>query len=193
MRKSEINRKTAETDISLSLVIDGNGVSEIQTGCGFMNHMLTLFACHGNFDLKIHCVGDTDVDFHHSVEDVGICLGKAFAEALADRSGINRYGDVILPMDEALVLCAADVSGRPFAAVELDITAEKVGDMDTELVEEFFRAFTNNAGVTLHIRKLAGKNTHHVIEAAFKAFARVMKTACTANGSGKILSTKGVL
>lgn len=195
MRKSEINRKTAETDISLSLSLDGKGISKIDTGCGFLDHMLTLFASHGRFDLSVECKGDTKVDYHHSVEDIGICLGKAFAEAVGDCKGIKRYGNMMLPMDESLVLCALDVSGRAYLAYGLDIKAEKIGDFDTELIEEFFLAFVRNANITLHVKQLDGKNAHHIAEAAFKAFARALRYAVEIDGAAKdeIPSTKGVL
>ena len=195
MRSAEINRKTGETDISLSLNLDEAYPSEIQTGCGFLDHMLTLFAKHGGFGLKVSCKGDTYVDYHHSVEDVGICLGKAFAEALGNMAGINRYAHTILPMDEALILTAVDVSGRSLLACSLEGMARRVGDFDTELVEEFFTAFVRNAGITLHVRALAGTNSHHIIEGAFKSFARSMKTAVAIDpaNAGAIPSTKGVL
>lgn len=195
MRKGVINRKTAETDIELSLTLDGAGKSDINTGCGFLDHMLTLFASHGRFDLSVSCKGDTDVDFHHSVEDIGICLGKAFSEAIGDCRGIKRYGNMMLPMDESLVLCALDVSGRAYLNYDVNMTAERIGDFDTELVEEFFLAFVRNSGVTLHIKMLDGKNAHHVAEAAFKAFARALRQAVEIDGQGKneIPSTKGVL
>jgi imidazoleglycerol-phosphate dehydratase len=195
MRTAEISRRTAETDISLCLDLDGAGRSEIDSGVGFLDHMLTLVARHGRFDLTLTCRGDTGVDDHHSVEDIGICLGAAFAEALGDRRGIRRYGDVILPMDEALVLAAADISGRGMLVMDLPLAAQKVGTFDTELVEEFFTAFARNAGVTLHVRKLAGHNTHHVIEAAFKAVARALREACAIDPAlaGEIPSTKGTL
>ena len=164
MRTAEIIRKTAETDISLKLDLDGKGDSEINTGCGFLDHMLTLFARHGRFDLNVTCKGDTQVDYHHSAEDIGIALGSAFSEALSDMKGIKRYADIILPMDEALILEAIDVSGRSFLAYEVEIPTAKVGDFDTELVEEFFLAFVRKAGVTLHIKMLSGKNSHHIIE-----------------------------
>ena len=194
-RTSEINRKTAETDISLRLDLDGRGVSDISTGVGFLDHMLTLFARHSRCDLKVRCAGDTEVDFHHSVEDVGICLGTAIAEALGDCRGINRYGSAIIPMDEALILAAVDVSGRGCLGWALDIPAEKVGDFDTELAEEFFLAVTRTSRMTLHLRQLAGKNSHHIIEGAFKAFARAMRQAAAADpaAQGEIPSTKGVL
>ena len=188
----KITRKTAETDVSLSLSLYGSGKSEIDTGCGFMDHMLTLFACHGGFDLSVKCVGDTNVDYHHSVEDIGIVLGEAIAQALGDGAGINRYGDAIIPMDESLVLCAVDVSGRGVLAYDMGRLNEKVGEMDTELVKEFFLALTRKSGLTLHIRALAGENTHHKIEACFKAFARALKKAVKKTG-GAIPSTKGVL
>lgn len=195
MRTSEIKRRTAETDIALSLKLDGTGEGQIDTGCGFFNHMLTLFAAHGGFDLSLGCVGDTDVDYHHTVEDVGIALGEAFCSALGDKAGITRYGDIILPMDEALILCAVDISGRGGLYYELSIPTEKVGDFDCELTREFFAAFARCCGVTLHIRQLSGLNSHHIIEGAFKAFARAMKTACAIDTSlrGKIPSTKGTL
>ena len=195
MRKSDISRKTAETNIELSLALDGTGVSQIDTGCGFFDHMLTLFASHGRFDLSVKCIGDTKVDYHHSVEDIGICLGKAFAEALGDCKGIKRYGNMMLPMDESLVLCALDVSGRAYLKYGLNITAEKIGDFDTELVEEFFLAFVRNANITVHIKHLDGTNAHHIAEAAFKAFARAMRQAVEIDEKTKneIPSTKGVL
>ncbi len=195
MRSSEITRKTAETDISLGLNLDGSGKSDIDTGIGFMDHMLTLFARHGCFDLSVKCRGDLDVDAHHSTEDIGICLGDAFAEALGDMAGINRYADIILPMDEALVMAAVDVSGRGYLGYGLDIPTEKVGSFDTELVEEFFLGFVRRANVTLHFRQLSGTNSHHIIEAAFKAFGRIMKAAVAVDPTldGQIPSTKGVL
>ena len=195
MRKGEIKRKTAETDIELSLALDGTGKSNIYTGSGFLDHMLTLFAAHGRFDLNVSCKGDTNVDFHHSVEDVGICLGKAFSDAIGDCKGIKRYGNMILPMDESLVLCALDVSGRAYLNYDVSITAEKIGDFDTELIEEFFFAFVRNSGVTLHIKQLDGKNAHHIAEATFKAFARALRQAVEIDIQSKdeIPSTKGVL
>ena len=195
MRNFEINRKTAETDIALSLELDGSGKSNIDTGCGFLDHMLTLFASHGSFDLTVKCMGDTDVDYHHSVEDIGICLGKAFAAALGDCAGIYRYGNMILPMDEALILTAVDVSGRSYLAFDLNIPTEKVGDFDTELVEEFMIAFVRNAGITLHVKQLAGTNSHHIIEGAFKSIARALKSAVAIDEkkAGQIPSTKGKL
>ena len=195
MRKAEIIRKTAETDIKLTLNIDGSGKSEIETGCGFLDHMLTLFARHGRFDLNVNCAGDTEVDYHHSAEDIGIALGSAFSDALSDMKGIKRYADIILPMDEALILEAIDISGRCFLQYDVEIPTYKVGDFDTELVEEFFLAFTRKAGVTLHIKMLSGKNSHHIIEGIFKAFGRIMNEATSIDEKYKdeIPSTKGML
>lgn len=195
MRNAEIKRKTGETDIMLSLNLDGTGKSEIQTGCGFLDHMLTLFAKHGRFDLTLACKGDVEVDYHHSAEDIGICLGAAFRKALGDCAGINRYGSMLLPMDEALVLCAVDISGRDCLVYKAEIPAQKVGDFDTELVEEFLTAFVRNAAITLHVRQLDGKNSHHIIEAIFKAMARALSQAVSidAERAGEIPSTKGVL
>lgn len=195
MRTSEIKRSTAETDISLTLNLDGTGKSEIETGCGFLDHMLTLFARHGRFDLNITCQGDTYVDDHHTVEDIGISLGKAFREALGDKKGITRYGSTVLPMDESLILSAVDLSGRGFLGYGLEIPTEKVGTFDTELVEEFWLGFIRNAECTLHIRQLAGSNSHHIIEGAFKSVARSLKTAVAIDAAfaDEIPSTKGVL
>ena len=195
MREAQIARATAETDVTLNLNLDGTGNSEIDSGCGFLNHMLTLFARHGRLDLTLRCRGDNDVDDHHSVEDIGICMGQAFARALGDCRGIRRYAHSILPMDEALVLVAVDISGRGSLTMDLPLGAQKVGAFDTELVEEFFTAFTRSAGVTLHIRLLAGSNTHHIIEAVFKAFGRVMREAVSIDTqyAQEIPSTKGVL
>lgn len=195
MREAEIIRRTAETDIRLSLKLDGTGKSEIDTGCGFLNHMLTLFARHGRFDLNVKCVGDTDVDDHHSVEDIGICLGQAFAEALGDMGGINRYAHIILPMDEALMLVAVDISGRAHLSFDVDIPTQKIGSFDTELVKEFWLGFVRKANVTLHIRKLAGENSHHIVEGLFKAAGRAFKAACAVDPTlnGEIPSTKGLL
>lgn len=195
MRQYEIKRSTKETDIFLSLNLDGKGESEIKSGNGFMDHMLTLFARHGGFDLKVVCNGDTDVDFHHSAEDIGICLGKALSAALGDMKGIYRYGNIILPMDEALVLVAVDISGRAHLSMDLPLPSSRVGSFDTELVEEFFEAFVRNAGITLHIKELSGSNTHHIIEGCFKAVGRVLKAAVAidAANADKIPSTKGVL
>lgn len=195
MRKAEIKRTTAETDIFLSLDIDGSGASQIETGCGFLDHMLTLFARHGRFDLTLKCKGDTNVDYHHTTEDIAICLGKAFSKALGDKKGITRYGDITLPMDESLILAAVDISGRGGFFGELSIPAQKVGDFDTELCAEFFIAFAANAGMTLHIRKITGVNSHHIIEGAFKASARALKSAVAVDArfSDEIPSTKGLL
>ena len=195
MRTSEIKRDTAETKIALSLNLDGTGESEINTGCGFLDHMLTLFAKHGRFDLKVDCDGDIDVDDHHTVEDIGICLGKAFNEALGDKKGIIRYGNFTLPMDEALIMCAVDISGRDYLAYRLEIPTEKVGTFDTELVEEFMLGFTRNAGLNLHIIQLSGTNSHHIIEGTFKCVARTLRQAVNIDKKFKdeIPSTKGVL
>ncbi len=195
MRKAEIKRTTAETDILLNVNLDGEGKSEIDTGCGFLNHMLTLFSRHGRFDLNVKCRGDADVDYHHTVEDIGICLGKAFAEAMGDKRGIIRYGNMLLPMDEALILSAIDVSGRGELYYSLNIPTQKVGDFDTELCEEFWRAFARDAGITLHIRSLAGSNSHHIIEGAFKSVARSLGTALSIDAihADEIPSTKGML
>ena len=176
-RTAEIKRKTTETDIELSLCLDGSGVAEIQTGSGFLNHMLTSFARHGRFDLTVRCTGDTWVDYHHTVEDVGICLGEAIAAALGDMRGVTRFGSAVIPMDEALVLAAVDLSGRACLGYALEIPAQKVGDFDTELAEEFFLGLVRTARMTLHLRSLAGKNSHHIIEGAFKAFARALRQA----------------
>lgn len=195
MRTSQIQRKTNETDISLTLNLDGKGVSSVQTGCGFLDHMLTLFAKHGKFDLDVKCIGDKQVDFHHTTEDIAICLGQAINEALSDKKGIQRYADIILPMDEALIMCAVDVSGRSFLVKEFNIKATKVGDFDTELIDEFLVALAFNAGITLHVRQLAGSNAHHIIEGTFKALARVLRKAVAIDIECKdeIPSTKGVL
>ena len=195
MRVSQIKRKTAETDIELTLNLDGTGASKIDTGCGFLDHMLTLFAKHAHYDVELSCKGDTYVDYHHTAEDVGICLGKAFLEALGDKKGINRYGDKILPMDEALILSAVDISGRDYLGYALDIPASKVGDFDTELCEEFWIAFVREAKITLHVRQLAGKNSHHIIEGAFKSVARSLSAATEINAkfANDIPSTKGVI
>ena len=194
-RKAEIIRKTAETDIRLALDLDGSGKSSIDSGVGFLDHMLTLFARHGRFDLEVSCKGDTYVDDHHSVEDIGITLGKAFSQALADKKGIIRYGSTILPMDESLILSAVDLSGRGLLVYDLRIPAEKVGTFDTELTEEFFRAFAHNAEATLHVKQMEGKNSHHIIEGAFKSVARSLKTAVAIDPdfAEEIPSTKGVL
>lgn len=195
MRTAEINRKTAETDISLIINLDGSGKSSIETGCGFLNHMLTLFASHGKFDLTLSCKGDTEVDDHHTVEDIGIALGQAFKDALGDKKGIIRYGSMILPMDEALILSAVDFSGRSFLGYDMSIPTEKVGTFDTELVEEFWLGFVRNSGSTLHIKQISGSNSHHIIEGAFKSVARSMRAAVKidAGFAEEIPSTKGVL
>ena len=195
MRTSEIIRTTAETDITLKLNLDGTGKSQIATGCGFLDHMLTLFAAHGKFDLTVSCKGDTYVDDHHTVEDVGISLGKAFANALGEKRGIIRYGQTILPMDEALILTAVDISGRSYLGYQLEIPTEKIGTFDTELVEEFFLGFVRNCPMSLHIRRLAGSNAHHIAEGAFKSAARSLKTAVAIDSAAPdaIPSTKGVL
>jgi imidazoleglycerol-phosphate dehydratase len=195
MRKGEITRKTAETDITLTLDLDGTGKSDIQTGVGFLDHMLELLARHGRFDLTVKCKGDTHVDNHHSVEDIGICLGTAFAQALGDARGIYRYSDVTLPMDEALVLCAVDISGRSHLSMDVTLPDRPVGAMDSELLEEFLQAFVRKAGLTLHIRMLDGKNAHHIIEACFKALARALRAAVKIDpeNSDEIPSTKGTL
>ena len=192
MRTSTINRKTAETDISLTLNLDGSGVSAIDSSCGFLDHMLTLFARHGGFDLTLTCKGDTYVDDHHTVEDIGICLGKALTEALGDKRGITRYGDIILPMDETRILSAVDFSGRGGCYVDMSIPTEKVGTFDTQLCEEFFIALAQNGGLTLHIRQLAGRNSHHIVEGTFKSVARSLKAAVALDGTNDIPSTKGV-
>ena len=195
MRTAKIDRKTNETDIKLSLNIDGTGKSNIQSGCGFLDHMLTLFASHGKFDLEIKCNGDTYVDDHHTTEDIGSVLGQAFAQALSDKRGIVRYGSTILPMDEALILTAVDFSGRSYLAYSLEIPTEKVGTFDTELVKEFFLAFTRKADLTLHIKQLDGKNSHHIIEGAFKSVARSIRAAVKIDSdfADEIPSSKGVL
>lgn len=195
MRTSSIVRKTAETDISLRLALDGVGKSEIDSGCGFLDHMLTLFAKHGRFDLTLSCKGDTDVDFHHTAEDIGICLGRAFNKALGDKKGICRYGFMLLPMDEALVLSAVDFSGRCYLNYNASMPTEKVGDFDTELAEEFWWAFCRSAECTLHIKEIDGGNSHHIIEAMFKSAARSMRMAVSIDDEAKdeIPSTKGVL
>lgn len=195
MRTAERTRKTAETDISLVLNLDGTGKNEIDTGVGFLDHMLTLLSAHGRFDLRVKCVGDTQVDDHHSVEDIGIALGEAFKEALGDKKGITRYGSMLLPMDEALVLAAVDLSGRAHLSYELEIPTEKVGTFDTELTEEFWAAFARASASTIHLRQLAGKNSHHIIEAAFKAMGRSLRAAVKPDPdlAGEIPSTKGAL
>ena len=195
MRNSTINRKTEETQIKLNLNLDVCEKGIIQTGCGFLDHMLTLFAKHAHYDLSVKCVGDTNVDYHHTVEDVGIVLGQAIKKALGDMKGIIRYGTTILPMDESLILTALDISGRSYLKLDLPMRATKIGDFPVELVEEFFLAFTRHAGITLHINKLAGTNAHHIVEGTFKSFARSMKTAVKIDSefANEIPSTKGVL
>ena len=195
MRTSDISRVTAETDIRLSLDLDGRGTSDIDTGVGFLDHMLTLFARHGRFDLYVKAKGDVYVDDHHTVEDVGIVLGQAFEEAVGDKKGICRYGSCILPMDEALILCAADISGRDYLGYALDIPTEKVGTFDTELMEEFWLGFVRNARVTMHLRQLAGSNSHHIMEGAFKAAARALRQAVSIDSdyADEVPSTKGLL
>ena len=193
MRTSDITRNTAETKIQLKLNLDGTGKADIDTGVGFLNHMLTLFAAHGKFDLTVKCAGDVEVDDHHSVEDIGICLGQAFQAALGDKRGITRYGSFLLPMDEALILSAVDISGRSCLCYGLDIPTEKIGTFDTELVEEFFLGFTRNCPMSLHLRQLAGTNSLHIVEGAFKSVGRALKAAVALDGSNEIPSTKGVL
>ncbi len=195
MRTSKIIHKTAETDISLFINLDGKGTSNINTGCGFLDHMLTLFAKHSRFDLDVACVGDKWVDYHHTAEDIGIALGKAFSEALGEKKGITRYADTTLPMDETLILSALDISGRAYLAYDVELLTAKVGDFDTELSEEFWLAFTREAGVTLHIKKLAGTNSHHIIEGTFKSVARTLRKATRIDPEldGEVPSTKGVL
>ncbi len=192
MRNASIERNTSETNISLSLVFEGTGGREIDTGIGFLDHMLDLFSAHSGFDLNVLCKGDTQVDGHHTAEDVGICLGQALKEALKDKKGIRRYASLALPMDEALVLCAVDISGRGMLQYHLPMAVEKIGTFDVQLLEEFFQAFAVHAGITLHIRLLDGRNAHHIAEAAFKATARVLKDAVQIV-SDTVPSTKGVL
>lgn len=195
MRRKKIVRDTKETKIVLALEIDGTGAYEVDTGVGFLNHMLELFARHGRFDLAVDCKGDTDVDYHHTTEDIGIALGTAFKESLGEKRGIYRYGHMILPMDEALVLCAVDISGRSYLNFDVEFPAQKVGDFDTELVKEFMAAFSRELGMNLHIKMLAGENTHHMIEGIFKCLARAMRQACAIETqfADEIPSTKGVL
>ncbi len=195
MRNVKIIRNTAETSIELTLDLDGSGVSKIETGVGFLDHMLTLFSRHGRFDLTLSCSGDTYVDYHHTVEDIGIALGQAFAEALGDKKGIVRYGQSLLPMDETLILCAVDMSGRCFLGYDVQIPTEKVGTFDTELTEEFFYGFVRNAACTLHFKMMSGKSSHHIIEGCFKAFGRVLRQAVAIDEEfpDDIPSTKGVL
>ncbi len=195
MRQAEIERKTKETDVRIALKLDGTGKNEIDTGVGFLNHMLELFSAHGRFDLQVKCKGDTWVDDHHSVEDVGIALGQAFDRALGDRRGIRRYGQRLLPMDEALILSAVDLSGRDFLGWDMSIPTEKVGTFDTELAEEFFLGFVRNAKCTLHVRQLSGSNSHHILEGAFKCVARALREAAELDPAfaDEIPSTKGTL
>ena len=195
MRIAEINRTTAETEIFVRLNLDGKGEGNIDTACGFLDHMLELFARHGRFDLTVHCQGDIHVDYHHTVEDIGICLGQAFAKALGTKKGIRRYADTTLPMDESLILSAVDISGRGGCYYDMELPAQKVGDFDTELDQEFWIAFAQNAGLTLHLRKIAGRNTHHILEGGFKSVARSMRTAVSIDPAfaNEIPSTKGLL
>ena len=194
-RVSEISRKTAETDIYLKLNLDGEGKGEIDSGCGFLDHMLTLFSKHAGYDMAVTCKGDVQVDYHHTTEDIGIALGKAFLEAIGEKRGITRYGDIVLPMDETLIMAAVDISGRDYLAMDLQFNAQKVGDFDCELCEEFWLAFTREAKVTLHVKQLAGKNAHHIIEGVFKAVARALAkaTAIDMARAHQIPSTKGIL
>ena len=193
MRTATIKRDTRETQIELTLNLDGTGKASIASGCGFLDHMLELFVRHGDIDLTVKCNGDTHVDYHHSVEDIGIVLGQAFQAALGDKRGITRYGSFLLPMDEALIQTAVDISGRSCLCYGLEIPTEKIGTFDTELVEEFFLAFTRNCPMSLHIRQLAGKNAHHIVEGTFKSVARSLKAAVALDGTNEIPSTKGVL
>ncbi|MBE6819924.1 MAG: imidazoleglycerol-phosphate dehydratase HisB [Ruminococcaceae bacterium] len=195
MREAHIKRKTNETDIEMTLSLDGTGKNEIDTGCGFLDHMLELFARHGRMDLSVRCVGDTHVDYHHTVEDVGIVLGQAFAKAVGEKRGISRYGSILLPMDETLILASIDISGRAYLNYDVHIPTPAVGGMDTELVEEFFISFVRNSDITLHIKQLEGKNSHHIIEGIFKAFGRALCKAVFEDKTlgGEIPSTKGIL
>lgn len=195
MRNATIERTTKETSVSLALTLEGSGKNEIASGCGFLDHMLTLFAVHGRFDIALSCKGDTDVDDHHTVEDIGIALGEAFKAALGDKRGITRYGSIILPMDEALILAAVDISGRGMLVYDMPIPTEKVGSFDTELVKEFLIAFARKAEITLHVKELAGENSHHIIEGCFKALARALRTAVKidAETANEMPSSKGVL
>lgn len=195
MRNATIERTTKETSVSLALTLEGSGKNEIASGCGFLDHMLTLFAVHGRFDIALSCKGDTDVDDHHTVEDIGIALGEAFKAALGDKRGITRYGSIILPMDEALILAAVDISGRGMLVYDMPIPTEKVGSFDTELVKEFLIAFARKAEITLHVKELAGENSHHIIEGCFKALARALRTAVKidAETANEVPSSKGVL
>lgn len=195
MREAQITRNTKETQVELTLGLDGSGTYKVDTGCGFLDHMLELFAAHGCFDLMVTCKGDTKVDYHHTAEDIAIVLGKAFDKALGDRAGITRYGSMILPMDEALILAAVDISGRAALGYALEISTEKVGDFDTELVKEFMTAFSRSLGASVHLRQFAGENSHHIIEGAFKALARALAVAVSFDKrmGGRIPSTKGLI
>ena len=195
MRRKKIVRNTKETQIVLALEIDGTGAYEINTGCGFLDHMMELFTRHGRFDIAIECNGDTQVDYHHTTEDIGIALGAAFKDALGDKRGIYRYGQFLLPMDETLIMCAVDISGRSYVNFDVDIPTQKVGDFDTELVKEFILAFARELGLTIHFKMLAGENSHHIIEAVFKGMGRAMRAACSIEEeyADEIPSTKGVL
>lgn len=195
MRRKKLERNTKETQIMLALDIDGTGAYEIDTGCGFLDHMLELFTRHGRFDIAVECRGDTYVDYHHTVEDIGIALGQAFKDALGDKRGIYRYGQFLLPMDEALVMCAVDISGRPYVNFDVDIPTQKVGEFDTELVKEFILALSREMGLTIHLKQMAGENSHHIIEAVFKGMGRALRAACAIEEAyaDEIPSTKGVL
>lgn len=195
MRTGTIARATRETDIKLALALDGTGKADIATGCGFLNHMLELFAAHGGFDLTVSCKGDSQVDFHHTAEDIGICLGQAFTQALGDKRGIRRYGQFLLPMDETLVLCAVDLSGRDFLGWAVDLPAAKVGDFDTELGKEFWLGFVRSCPCALHLRLICGENTHHILEAVFKGVGHALREAVSLDPArtGEIPSTKGLL
>ncbi|MBQ2739921.1 MAG: imidazoleglycerol-phosphate dehydratase HisB [Oscillibacter sp.] len=195
MRTATISRETKETAIALTLCLDGTGKAEVSSGCGFLDHMLTLFARHGDFDLELTCKGDTEVDYHHTVEDIGIALGQAFTAALGEKRGINRYGQFLLPMDETLVLCACDLSGRDYLGWAVTLPAAKVGDFDTELAKEFWLGFVRNCPASIHIREMCGENTHHILEAVFKGMGRCLKEAVALDPKhlGEVPSTKGVL
>ena len=195
MRTAAISRETKETAIALQLNLDGSGKAEVKSGCGFLDHMLTLFARHGDFDLELTCKGDTEVDYHHTVEDIGIALGQAFTAALGEKRGINRYGQFLLPMDETLVLCACDLSGRDYLGWAVTLPAPKVGDFDTELAKEFWLGFVRNCPASIHIREMCGENTHHILEAVFKGMGRCLKEAVALDPKhlGEVPSTKGVL
>ena len=195
MRTAAISRETKETAIALTLCLDGSGKAEVKSGCGFLDHMLTLFARHGDFDLELTCKGDTEVDYHHTVEDIGIALGQAFTAALGEKRGINRYGQFLLPMDETLVLCACDLSGRDYLGWAVNLPAPKVGDFDTELAKEFWLGFVRNCPASIHIREMCGENTHHILEAVFKGMGRCLKEAVALDPKhlGEVPSTKGVL